>query len=288
MARFQRGKQFLGKQEVGIVTVLPVVIALQLLFVPAAYILWLSVYRDGITFDGYWTTLNDSVFWSSFWSSVLYTLVTVFFQMLLGVLAAAIVHRQKKYLSILTVILFLPYAVPSIVAVMSWQFLLNDNGALAEILKATIGLEPSNWMNSWIFSTLVVISIWQFYPFVMVGTLAQLRRISPQLYTHAVLDGANFWQQFYYITLPQIRNTVIVIAILRIAFMFTKYDTPWLLGGGTAIDTLNTLPIYIDMHMKKIELNGEAVVAASVLLAFTIALSAGSLYIFHKRHFQID
>lgn len=270
------------------ITILPTIIVLQFLLVPALYILWLSLWRQGITFIGYQTVINDASFWTSFGLSVTYTFVTVVFQMLLGVFAAAVIHSQRKYLLVLTILLFLPYAVPSIVAVMSWQFLLNDNGALAEILNATMGFEPTNWMNSWIFSNLVVISIWQFYPFVTVGTLAQLRRISPQLYTHAVLDGANFWQQFYYITLPQIKNTIIVIAILRIAFMFTKYDTPWLLGGGTAIDSLNTLPIYIDMHMKKTDLNGGTAVAASVLLALVIGLSAGSLYIFHKKRFQMD
>src|SRR5438874_2341430 len=83
-----------------------------------------------------------------------------------------------------------------------------------------------------------------FIPFVYVTVLAVMRRIPPALYRSAQADGAPRFQQWKFVTFHQIKKALVVILILRLAFMFTKFDTPWLLGARTSTDKLHTLPIY--------------------------------------------
>lgn len=181
----------------------------------------------------------------------------------------------------MSIFLFLPYAVPSVVAVVLWRFWLEDHGALAVLAGRILNIPATIWMGDWIFWTLVMVSVWQFYPFVFVTVLAQMRRIPPALYQSAQLDGANAWQQFWFVTFPQIRPTLLTVLALRAAFMFTKFDTPWLLGGRTANLGLTTLPVYIyDHRLLSLKAAGTPGVAAGVVMAAALGLvMAGALFI---------
>jgi multiple sugar transport system permease protein len=273
---------YVSKTEVGLLTILPTLIILPLLIIPTIYIIWFSFWDDGVTANGYLVVFNDPRFWSATVFSLIYTGLTVSCQVFLGLSVAIVLHKQQRFLPLITILLFLPYAVPSVVAVMSWEFLLNDNGQLAVFFQF-FGVKPTNWMSNWAFVTLIVISIWQFYPFVLVAILANLRRIPSSMYLNAVVDGANSWQQFLYITLPQIKNTLTVIILFRTAFMFTKYDTPWLLVGSNAVN-INLLPIYIDEKLRNINnLSAQPVMAAAVLIGvWVVILTLPFLYFVAK------
>jgi len=93
--------------------------------------------------------------------------------------------------------------------------------------------------------TLILVSTWQFFPFVVIGTLARLQTIDPELYSAAMVDGAGPLRQFLHVTLPQIRNVLFVIILLRFMFMFTKFDVIWLFAGAGGLGSyVRTLPIY--------------------------------------------
>src|SRR2546427_10074761 len=94
---------------------------------------------------------------------------------------------------------------------------------------------PVAWLGKdWIMASLVITSVWQFFPFVVVTYLARLQTIPPELYEAATVDGAGAWRRFVHVTLPQLQSVLFVVVLLRSIWMFTKFDTPWLLiqGGG--------------------------------------------------------
>jgi ABC-type sugar transport system permease subunit len=188
------------------------------------------------------------------------------------------VHRLRNGIGIVTMILFLPYAIPSIVAVVVWRFLLEDHGLFAVLLEKNAGIQAGIWMGDWIFVTLIVVSVWQFYPFVFITLLARMRRIPPALYRSAQLDGAGIWQQFRFVTLPAIKSTLIVVTTLRLAFMFTKFDTPWLLGGRTANEGVRTLPIYI-YQRTGMDIAAKPGIAAAVIMALLLFIPITALWI---------
>jgi len=261
----------------GLLTVLPVAIAIGLLLVlPGFYTVFLSLYDGRLTTRGFTSLFADDLFWTSLYLAIGYSLITVTLQIVLGTCAAAVVHRLRSRIGLASMLIFLPYAVPSVVAVVIWKFLLQDRGVLAIALSTLLGVDSNIWMGNWIFVTLVVVSVWQFYPFVFVTLLARMRRIPPALYRSAQLDGASAWHQFQYVTFPAIRSTLLVVVILRFAFMFTKFDTPFLLGGATANEGIRTLPIYIYDHIG-LGLVAKPGVAGAVIMALILLLLIGAV-----------
>jgi multiple sugar transport system permease protein len=128
-----------------------------------------------------------------------------------------------------------------------------------------------------IMITLIMISTWTYFPFVLIGVLARLQTIEPELYAAAKVDGAGPIRRFFHVTLPQLRNVLFVLIMLRFMFMFTKFDIIWLLSGGGGIGYfIRTLPVYT--YMKTFaELQVGAGAALSVIM-FLILVGFVTVY----------
>jgi multiple sugar transport system permease protein len=197
------------------------------------------------TFDGYEAVVQNDEVRRAIKPTFVYTIWTVVLQAIIGTCAALLVHHTKRGGRWLCVALFLPYCGPTLVSVVEWFFLLRKNGPLAVFLYRVLGLPADCWFSKYAFGTLVLVSTWQFYPFVFVAVLASLRRIPLDYYRTAAMDGASPMSQMRFITLPCIRQTVLAVAFLRFLFMFTKFDTPWYIAGSTSLTDVRTLPIII-------------------------------------------
>ncbi len=251
----------------GLIAILPAVVVIAaLLLLPALYTVYLGL--SGL--KGFRALWSDRFFTQSVKTTFQYSFVTVLIQTVFGTVAAAIVSRIR-FGAPIVLLLFLPYAVPSVVAVVAWKFLVLDHGIIPNLLHYMFGLDQEVWMGDRIFSTLVVVSVWQFYPFVFLSLLARMRRIPSALYRNAHLDGANSIRQFLHITLPSIKSTLIAVLILRFAFMFTKFDTPWLLVGGTAIDRVETLPLYIYRNIGS-DVRVSSGISAAIVMAMILVV----------------
>lgn len=267
---YKRLKQFISIYNLWWITLLPsILIILILIILPG--VLAVSISSDTFrSFRSYCNVLSDFHFWIALKNSIIYTTATVSLQLFLGVISAlGIYYQRNKCVRILLIILFfLPYAIPSVVAALSWRFLLKQNGTIAKTWASFLNTPENIWMGDWILVTLIVISVWQFYPFVFISILARLRKIPINLFRIAQIDGANIWQQFWVVILPEIQATVITIICLRVAFMFTKFDTPWLIIGSTANKSAMTLlPVYIYDNLSTSNTNRADAWAAAILLS---------------------
>ena len=104
-------------------------------------------------------------------------------------------------------IVIFPYVIPTVVAVILWKWLLNSQFGLVNYAARGAGLidQPISWMGrDWIMVSLILVSVWQFFPFVVLAVLARLQTIPPELYEAAKVDGANALQRFLHVTLPQL------------------------------------------------------------------------------------
>ena len=185
----------------------------------------------------------------SFWLGTLYGFGSVALQIVLGVGAALLLSESFKGRSLVRGIALFPYVVPTIVVVLIWRWTLNDSYGLLNYILETVGLisGPVAWLGpSVILISLILVSTWTFFPFVLITVLARLQTINPELYDAASVDGASAWKRFYHVTLPQLRTILFVVIMLRFIFMFTKFDIVWLLGGGTGGTGrfIRTLPVY--------------------------------------------
>ncbi len=251
----------LNDTRTGILLILPTVLLLCLLILfPILYNIWISFYakhaflpmQSWVLLDNYLELLVDEQFWTSVKLSFIFTASSTAFQIVIGV-AVALLLQQPFFGRLLArgIILF-PYMLPTIVSIVLWKWVLNDQyGIVNYLLQAwhlikqpIVWISPSNMMG-----TLVTVSIWTYFPFVVINVLARLQVIPTQLYEAAKVDGASAFKRFIHVTLPQLKEVLFVVILLRGIWMFTKFDIVWLWAGdfGGLGEGVRTLPLYTYM-----------------------------------------
>jgi multiple sugar transport system permease protein len=170
--------------------------------------------------------------------------------------------------------------IPTIVAVILWKWLLNDIYGLLNYALMASGLirDPVSWLGAdHIMLSLIVVSVWQFFPFVLLAVLARLQTVPPELYEAAKVDGAGAVRRFRHITLPHIRGILYVVILLRSIWMFTKFDTVWLMGEGAGAGRyIRTLPVYA--YMRTLTYYQAGLGAAIAVIMFAILVVTTAIY----------
>ncbi len=250
-----------SSQKTGIFLITPSVFLIcALLVYPVLYGVWLSLFKKHSFFPeqrfvglaNYLYLLTDSEFWMSLWYGTFYSVSTIVLQIVIGVIAALILNEAFRGRNFVRGVVLFPYMIPTVVAIILWAWLLNAQFGLVNYLLLAVGVikDPLSWMGKdHIMTSLIIISVWEFFPFVVLSVLARLQTIPPVLYEAAKVDGAGAWSRFIHVTLPQLRNVLFVVILLRSIWMFTKFDTVWLLTqGGGAEKYIRTLPVFAYMR----------------------------------------
>jgi len=201
-------------------------------------------------------------------------------QLGVGVPAALLLNEGFRGRNLLRGVVLFPYMIPTIVAVILWKWLLNDSYGLVNHLLLSAGLvrTPVAWLGpDYIMASLIVTSVWQFFPFVVVTYLARLQTIPPELYEAATVDGASAWRRFLHVTLPQTASVLFVIVLLRSIWMFTKFDTVWLMAGDGGVSRyIRTLPVYA--YARSFTYLQAGMGAALAVIMFAMLLAATAVY----------
>lgn len=275
----------------GALLVLPALLLLgALTLYPVAYGIWISFFskhsffpeQEFIGIANYLAVAADDEFWRSLRLGLIYSLSTIALQLALGVAAALLLHEAFPGRGLVRAITIFPYMIPTVVAIVIWKWLLNNQFGLVNYALQSAGAinEPISWMGrDWIMVSLILVSVWQFFPFVVLAVLARLQTMPPELYEAAKVDGANALQRFLYVTLPQLASVLFVVVLLRSIWMFTKFDTPWLMiQGGGAETYIRTLPIYTYQRTFAWYEAGRG--SAMAVLMFLMLVAAAAVY-FH-------
>jgi len=255
---------------------------------PVLYNVWLSLFDKHAfmpvqTFVGlrhYRYFATDPEFWSSFYYGCVYAGATMVLQLGVGVPAALLLNEAFRGRTLLRGVVLFPYMIPTIVAVILWKWLLNDSYGLVNylLLQSGAARAPVAWLGpDHIMTALIVTSVWQFFPFVVVTYLARLQTIAPELYEAATVDGASAWRRFLHVTLPQTASVLFVIVLLRSIWMFTKFDTVWLLAGEGGVSRyIRTLPVYA--YSRSFTYLQAGMGAALAVIMFAMLLVATAIY----------
>lgn len=239
---------------------LPVMILLAaLLFVPIFLVIGYSFFDNVIINDNpqwvglsnYVELFSDSVFIKSMKNTVFFVVLNVVFHLLIGMALAMMVNAKSLRdapKAIFRVIYLLPWMFNATVIAILWKLLLNPNGVVNQILLSlNIISEPMAWFSDrgialWV---LTFINIWAGYPFYMVSILAGLQGISADLYEAASVDGATSRQQFFHITIPQLKPILISIAMLDFIWTTQNFSLIWLLTSGGPAHATEMMSTYV-------------------------------------------
>jgi multiple sugar transport system permease protein len=288
-----------SQARLGILLLLPAMLLLAgLTLYPVLYGVWLSLHHKHSFFpqqswaglENYWFLLDDPEFSESVWRGVVYSVSTITLQIIIGVGAALALNQHFPGRSLVRGIVLFPYVIPTVVAVILWKWLLNNQFGLINYGMVMLGLtdEPINWMGrTYIMTSLVMISVWQFFPFVVLAVLARLQTIPTELYEAARVDGAGALSRFFHVTLPQLASVLFIVVLLRTIWMFTKFDTVWLMTqGGGAEKYIRTLPVYAYLRAFHYYEAGTGA-AASVVMFLLLVVFAAVYFVMFRREEQL-
>jgi multiple sugar transport system permease protein len=280
--------------RLGVILIAPTVLVFCAVIVypliSAIYLSLFSIYTP--TLDGDWVglanyraLLTKGEFWSSLLTNIIWTAGTLFLQIVFGVGMALVLHQNMVFRSLARSLILFPYFVSTVVAVLVWRWLFNDLYGILNHLVVLTGISdmPIDWLGSMPNALLSVILVgaWKYFPFVVIATLARLQTIPEPLYEAARIDGAGPIARFVDITLPQLRDVLVVIIMLRAIWDFKEFDLIYLLTGGGPVTSTQTLPLLV--YKEAFALNQMGMASAYAVVMMAIMLIFMILYIRRTR-----
>jgi len=201
-----------------------------------------------IGLDNFYYIFEDPLFWDSFFQATIWTLSSIFLQTVIGVALALLLHVPLRGISVFRGLLLFPYIVPTVVIALIWRWMFNPEIGIVNQSLLSVGLIQENiyWLSTptIAMASTVMLNVWKYTPFVIICVLAKLQTIPLELYDAAKVDGAGAWRRFADITLPQLKEVLIVVVVFRTIWTFNKFEEIYLLTkGGPGTSTFN-LAIY--------------------------------------------
>ncbi len=206
-------------------------------------------------------------------TSIFYAFTSTFITILVGLVAALLLNRPFRGRGLARAVFLFPYVAPIVSVAFVWRWILDPrpSGVLNDILMRLGAIDtPMGFLSTRGLALLLVIifEAWRYFPFAMLMILARLQAIDGVLYEAAEVDGANLWQKFRHITLPELRYVLGAIFLLRLMWTFNKFDDIFLLtGGGFGTKTLPVLTYEFSFRMYNF---GRGAAAAMILLVILI------------------
>ena len=190
-----------------------------------------------IAFRNFLRLFNSSSFRQALWNNIYFVLVVVPLQTFIALLLAVLVNQKLRFINLFRTIYFSPVVTTMVVVSIVWYVLYNPGEGLINQFISFISfgkLGPYSWLNdtSLALPAIMLLSIWQGVGFQMVIYLAGLQGIPDELYEAGRVDGANSWQQFRHITIPQLRNTTIFVIISTTILAFKLFTQVWVMTRG--------------------------------------------------------
>jgi multiple sugar transport system permease protein len=226
-----------AERRLGLLLCAPaVIIMLAVCAYPILYAFWLSLNRADlrtpnankfIGLGNYVTVLSSSIWWTAVWVTVIITVVSVAFELVLGMALALVMHRTIVGRGLVRTSALVPYAIVTVVAAFSWRFAWTQGlGYLAGANAPLTG----KWTS---IAIIILAEIWKTVPFMALLLLAGLALVPEDLLKAASMDGASLWQRFWRITLPLMKPAILVAVLFRTLDAFRIFDNIFVLTSGS-------------------------------------------------------
>jgi multiple sugar transport system permease protein len=171
--------------------------------------------------------------------SCLFAITAVIFKALLGFIIALFTHnipfkKQRKWRGMLLV----PWVIPPAMSTLAWLWLFDPSFSAFNYTLGLFGVRPISWLGEvgWARFSVILVNVWDGAPFFMIMYLAALKSVPDQLYEAASIDGANWWQRIWYVTLPMMRNIIAITTLFSLIATFANFGTVAILTGGGPLD----------------------------------------------------
>lgn len=220
---------FIAPNFVGfaVFTLVPMIMAIVL-----AFLKWDGSWKNPIEFVGLQNFIDlfgDAKFRQALVNTIAYAVITVPLTMAASLGLAILLNQKIRARNFFRTMMFFPYVASMVAVTAVWNMLFNPSMGPVNMILSGLGVEnlprwsaDPNWFIC--MGTVILFSVWKFMGYYMIIYLAGLQGVNPDLYEAASLDGANAWQRFWYVTLPQLRPTTFFVTVMLTIQCFKVYD----------------------------------------------------------------
>lgn len=212
-------------------------------------------------------------FINSFVNTTMFTVICVLLETVLGVCMALIMAKAFRGRGVVRAGILIPWAIPTIVSALMWKLIFDEAGVMNKVIGTQV-----LWLadSGWSFVAVVAADVWKTAPFIGLLTLAGLQTIPAEVYEAAKVDGATAWQQFWRITLPMVKPTLVVAVLFRTLDTVKMFDLPFgMIGAGKySVETV-TMFAYFEANATRY---GPAAAYSIVLFLYIVLIA----YLFVK------
>lgn len=232
------------KSTVAFLMALPLILLIAIFVVyPALYALHLATLNKSmVKFVGlgnFEFLFKRETFWLVVKQSCIFAISAVIFKALIGFVVAHFVHnvpakKQRKWRGMLLV----PWVIPPAMSTLAWLWLFDPSYSAFNYTLGLFGISPIPWLGEagWARFSVILVNVWYGAPFFMIMYLAALKSVPEQLYEAAAIDGANWWQRIWYVTLPMMRNIIAITTLFSLIVTFANFDIVRILTNGGPLD----------------------------------------------------
>lgn len=236
-----------------------------------------SVFKDKLDFVGlenYIHVLKSSAFYNALGNTLAFVCITIFFELLFGFIISLILNSKITGHKIFNLIFTLPLMIAALVSGLQWRWILADQYGALNNLLALVGVKGPQWLSTPVmaFISLIIANLWLALPFCIMVLLSALSSLPDSLNEAGKLDGAGKFQLFWYITLPQLKQAVLTILVIRIADAFRVFDIVYILTAGGPGDSTEMISNYIYKTSFTSRMFGEGAAASFICLLIILAI----------------
>src|SRR5215813_155080 len=272
------------KSTIAFLMALPlIVIIASLVIYPALYSIHLATLNKSMTkfvgFGNFEFLFRRNTFWMVVEQSVLFAVTAVIFKAVVGFIVAHFVHNlpaqgQRKWRGMLLI----PWVIPPAMSTLAWLWLFDPSYSAFNWIFVHLGLPAIPWTGDayWARFSVILIIVWYGAPFFLIMYLAALKSVPEQLYEAAAIDGANWWQRIWYVTLPMMRNIIAITVLFSTIVTFANFDIVQIMTAGGPRNMTHVFATYAFMLGIK---SGDIPLGASVSLFMFPLLAIGAIFI---------
>ena len=232
------------KSTAAFLMTLPLIVLIAVLVIyPAFYSIHLATLNKSMTrfvgFGNFQFLFKRDTFWMVVQQSCLFAITAVIFKALIGFIVAHFAHnipskKQRKWRGMLLV----PWVIPPAMSTLAWLWLFDPSYSAFNYTLGLFGIAPIPWLGDagWARFSVILVNVWYGAPFFMIMYLAALKSVPDQLYEAAAIDGANWWQRIWYVTLPMMRNIIAITTLFSLIVTFANFDIVRILTAGGPVD----------------------------------------------------
>jgi len=267
-----RTRNRLGDLSAAAGFLLPTVLILGVFTIyPILYSGYLSLHAwDGLTaakpfvgFDNYVRLASSGVLGRSIWVTLYYAAGVTVGGLLLGLVAAVLIHWVGRGAAVYRSIYFLPAITATVAVAVVWKLLLDPGSGYVNTVLRSLGIIGPSWLRSpvWAMPAVIVVGVWKRLGFNTVVYLAGLQTIPHSIYEAAEVDGASRWNLFRRISVPMLAPTTLLLAIMSVIDSFMVFDQVFIMTGGGPIGHTEVLGLLLyKLAFRYLDLGGASAV----------------------------